>query len=1074
MSLTDHLRNFGSPVRAYLDGVSPILAGMQGRSSRGQSMARALGLEGLVRSRTVVPPPLGVDAARSGTAIDFRARIALGGFDPHDSAAAFGVAVLPLHEDEIENGSHRAQVLAEAFDVAVRIVESPSDAAELDRAALVLAHCEQVYRRGAAALKRSLGEALDLADNGLSFAMAIDEPSLTDLRTLMEANAGQLDDWQGRSAAGERYEPNPVFAGSNLVGGADADWLVGDTLIDSKAYGKLTVPTLRDFLRQLLGYVMLDLDDALGIRSVGLWLPRQCLTKVWSLDRLLGGDPDKLLPKLREGFPGVAGRRQLAVRETVTRRRKHQILADNKHTPRRMLVDLARNDDADIRFRVGRNAATPEETVRELAKDRYAKAREGVARNERTPVDVLEVLLRDSSVGVRRAAAANPRTPKESARALGRGRPAATQDALEASVTESTAVLSTNGNHAAMVLRHDRDDLSLDSSWFADFLILTRAGMSWGPEHRIPVPEASQYWARKAGRSLDVPRWLRTGLPDAVNHNLMREGHPTRVRRIVADGLPISEPAVRDRLLVDPDPEIRWSALRRTAEAPDASLGELLGKLATDRKERTRFRAEGDDRPGWARGGTPAERDGNTLQFVASHPSTPLWALRELMGTKSPEVLVALMQNLALPAEDLDSHLPKLRAMRSFEPRERLADSSRIPARAAEVLVDDRDVRVRTTLAKNEAVPVEALAKLASDREPSVRLAVLANPRTPDELAASIAESLIASSADEALYNVLRTVGRRDDLELPIEMLEGALDRLSKSRVREPDMRLVAASDERTGAPTLARLALSTEGHVRRAVAENTRVPSETLKALSEDPDSSIRAAAACNEALDAGLLRALARDDDPEVRASAARSARLHPALLGGLLFDDDKSVGLAAYRNPATRPEDKEKVAAEWDRAWREAAPSRNDLEAMVASRRAEVRLQVAFDPRTPPDILVLLGGERRSSRVRRAVAANPNTPSAALASLAEDNDDEVRQAVAFNSATPPEVLIKLAGSRMDLALIVALNPDAPIEILNALVGDPDALVNFVASGVRAERERQLEHPHPPQALAEDRRQT
>ncbi|MGO4586732.1 hypothetical protein AB4Z38_23055 [Arthrobacter sp. 2RAF6] len=64
----------------------------------------------------------------------------------------------------------------------------------------------------------------------------------------------------------------------------------------------------------------------------------------------------------------------------------------------------------------------------------------------------------------------------------------------------------------------------------------------------------------------------------------------------------------------------------------------------------------------------------------------------------------------------------------------------------------------------------------------------------------------------------------------------------------------------------------------------------------------------------------------------------------------------------------------------------------------------------------------GERRSAQVRRAVAANPNTPAAALASLAEDNDDEVRQAIAFNSATPPEVLIELAGSRMDLGGAIA----------------------------------------------------
>ncbi|MFE4079246.1 hypothetical protein [Paenarthrobacter sp. YIM B13468] len=1063
MSLTDHLRDSGSPVRAYLDGVSPSLADMQGTSSRSRIMAKALGLEELARSRTVMPPPPGVDAQRTGTAIDFRVRFALGGFDPYNSAAALGVAALPLFEDEVENGSHRTRVLTEAFDAVTCILENPSGKAELDRAALVLAHCEQVSRGGAAALKGSLGEALDLADTGLSFATAIDESSLTDLRMLMEANDGQLDNWRSRVSGGERLKLNPAFIGSGLVGGADADWLVGDTLIDSKAYGKLTVPTLRTFLRQLLGYVMLDLDDALGIRSVGLWLPRQNLTRVWSLDQLLGGEPQELLPKMREGFRVAAGKQQLAIRETVTQRRKHQILADNKRTPQRMLMDLARSDDTDIRYRVGRNAVTPEETVRELAKDRYAKAREGVARNERAPIDVLEVLLGDSSVGVRRAAAANHRTPRLPAKALERGRSAAIQLSLAAPATESTAVLLASGVHASVEFSKNRDGSTLDSSWFADFLILTRSGTPWGAEPRIPVPKASQNAAWQVGRSLKVPDWLKPGLPDAVNLDLMREGRPAWVRRTVADGLPVSEPAVRDRLLADSDPEIRWSALCRTAATPDESLGELLGKLATDRKERTRFRTKGDDRPSWARGGTPAERDGVTLQFVASHPSTPLWALRELMRAKTPEVLIALMENQALPGEELDCLLPKLRAIRSVEPRERLAASARIPAKAVKVLVDDRDIRVRTTLAENAAVSAEALTKLARDPEPSVRLAVVTNPHAAVELATSIAKPLLDSSVDEELLQVLKTVACRNDLVLPAELLEVALERLSKSRVREPDMRLAAASDERTGARTLRRLARSADEHVRRAVAENTRTPSEAMKALSEDADSSIRAAAACNETLDLGLLEALAREDEPEVVASAARSVRLDPVLLGELLFHAHRSVRSAAYGNPATRPEDKLKAAAEWDRSWRESAPIRADLEDMAASRRAEVRMQVASDPRTPPDILDLLGGERRSARVRRAVAANPNTPATALALLAEDQDDEVREAVAFNGATPPEVLVELAGSRMDLALIVALNPDVPIGILDALVGDPDPLVNFVASGVRAELAWLLEHPHP-----------
>jgi hypothetical protein len=131
-----------------------------------------------------------------------------------------------------------------------------------------------------------------------------------------------------------------------------------------------------------------------------------------------------------------------------------------------------------------------------------------------------------------------------------------------------------------------------------------------------------------------------------------------------------------------------------------------------------------------------------------------------------------------------------------------------------------------------------------------------------------------------------------------------------------------------------------------------------------------------------------------------------------------------------------------------------SRAELEEMAASTRAEVRLHVALGRRTPPDILVLLGGERRSALVRRAVAANPNTPAPALTLLADDTDPEVRQAVAFNGATPPEVLAELAGRSIDLALLVAMNPDVPIGIIDALVGDGDPLLGYIAAGVKSSR--------------------
>ena len=539
-----------------------------------------------------------------------------------------------------------------------------------------------------------------------------------------------------------------------------------------------------------------------------------------------------------------------------------------------------------------------------------------------------------------------------------------------------------------------------------------------------------------------------------MKKDLIRRDRPDWVRQMVAVDLPVVDSSVLAILLADADPQIRWSALQRTVDVPDDLFGPLLGELAASRKERIRFRMEGDNQPTWHRSRTPAEFEKETLELVATHPSTPLANLRDLAGTKSVDVLVGLIENSALPAEDLALLLPRLRSTKSFEPRERLAASSKIPSAAARMLVVDRDARVRVALARNEAAPFETIVSLAEDRDPSVRLAVVANPRAPVARVESIAVTLLKTSADEGLLDVFNVVATLADIALTDELYEDALERLSKSRVRDPDMRRIAADHDRTGARTLVRLAKSANESVRSAVAGNSRTPSETLSLLAADPVHNVRAAAAGNEGLDIALLVTLAYDDDPVVRAGAAGCPRLSTAVLGALLLDDDRSVRSAAFRNPTTSVEDRDRAETAWEHAYQMTAPSRADLEEMVASRRAETRLQAALDPRTPPDFLIFLSGDRRSARVRRAVAASPNTPAAYLESLADDTDTEVRQAVAFNGSTRPKVLAKLAGTSIDLALLVAMNPDAPNGIIDALVEDGDPLVCHVATGVRSAR--------------------
>ena len=95
---------------------------------------------------------------------------------------------------------------------------------------------------------------------------------------------------------------NPTFAGSELVGGADADWIAGHTLYDCKCSGKRR-PFAASHLHQILGYVLLDSTNQYEIQRVGWYFARQqmrvTLPLLALLERLCG---TRDLVALRAGF----------------------------------------------------------------------------------------------------------------------------------------------------------------------------------------------------------------------------------------------------------------------------------------------------------------------------------------------------------------------------------------------------------------------------------------------------------------------------------------------------------------------------------------------------------------------------------------------------------------------------------------------------------------------------------------------------------------------------------------------------------------------------------------------------
>jgi hypothetical protein len=256
------------------------------------------------------PRPDGVAAGTLGTALDWRVRFLL---DPHPDAhlAIFGAVMVGNQGlvDALEPLVRGAQM---RVDVGTDHQADVGPLPERDEALVVplcwvLALCTEVYRSGLWP-----GSPLDLVGPKPTpqqlLALA---PASACLDISMLARAAKKTLLPVLEARGGDLFVGPTFAGSRLIGGADADVCAGGLLVDVKTTsgarrkgGQYECSLDRVVLRQLLGYLLLDFDDAHAIERIGVYAARFDYLTEWDLEELLteigGGPPD--LQGLRDDF----------------------------------------------------------------------------------------------------------------------------------------------------------------------------------------------------------------------------------------------------------------------------------------------------------------------------------------------------------------------------------------------------------------------------------------------------------------------------------------------------------------------------------------------------------------------------------------------------------------------------------------------------------------------------------------------------------------------------------------------------------------------------------------------------
>lgn len=308
MSLSSHLRDNQSPVRLWLEQHFP--------ETRSVSAIANLHLHSA--GECPLPTPTGSDPGLVGTAVDYLLRACLRANGIERTAAGTGASRLSATPGI---GERAVRLQGETVEQIVSL--DPSGPGEmhdqgwrrLSELCLILARFEQYRRnpRSPAVQEKVLAPLVgyDGTVLGLIPAMAIAEASIEDLAALGRAawqDTGDLRDAQP-------LHLNPRFELSADLGGADADLIYGDTLLDWKSNTPTNIVG-REELWQLIGYALADTDDAYGIRRVEIGALRWGSAMSWHLQELLAdlaSEPPGELADLRVSFAATVAKARPAI-----------------------------------------------------------------------------------------------------------------------------------------------------------------------------------------------------------------------------------------------------------------------------------------------------------------------------------------------------------------------------------------------------------------------------------------------------------------------------------------------------------------------------------------------------------------------------------------------------------------------------------------------------------------------------------------------------------------------------------------------------------------------------------------